>query len=387
MMIEKYIRQLLFANDCVVIPDFGGFISKYAPATVHPVRHKFMPPSKEIAFNEMLRLNDGLLISHVAVGENVSREQATKLVKDFSDYVRQQIWQNQKYVFDEIGTLSLNPEQKMEFEPINRINYLNAGYGLPEMDFKPIERRTYQPKTRTKDRQPVSYTEETTEGNSKISILRRNKALWYVLGFCTLVALSAFTGYFILVQTGKHNLSTLSPFSTFNKHAKDSVAQAGNNVQSQSQSDSGTTQFPVNTDTATRPMTDWDDTREISTSENAIKSFQEEDSVTEPITTEEKKTISTKSTNNLTENTTKPAPKTVAAVRYYVIVNGFSVSGNADRFRDALMRTGYKHAKVLARGANGLLKVSVADFSNSIDAESKAQEMRKEYPAAWVYEE
>ncbi len=75
-MIEKYIKYLLFEHDCVVIPDFGGFIANYVSADIHPIRHTFVPPSKNIAFNEMLKLNDGLLVAHIANHEHISREEA-----------------------------------------------------------------------------------------------------------------------------------------------------------------------------------------------------------------------------------------------------------------------------------------------------------------------
>ncbi len=107
MIIEKYIRNLLYEHDCVVIPDFGGFIAHYVSASVHPIRHTFVPPSKEIAFNEMLKLNDGVLISYVASGEGVSREEAANRVREFAEGVKNGIRHNQKYVF---GNRNLIPE-------------------------------------------------------------------------------------------------------------------------------------------------------------------------------------------------------------------------------------------------------------------------------------
>ena len=148
MNIEKHIRQLLFEQNCVIIPDFGGFIANYVSAEIHPIRHVFAPPSKFIAFNELLKVNDGLLISQVSANEEISREDAAKEVKEFVEKITNEININKKYYFEEIGTLYYNHELKLQFDPDKSVNYLNASFGLPELQFKPIERQnTYLQKT------------------------------------------------------------------------------------------------------------------------------------------------------------------------------------------------------------------------------------------------
>ena len=44
MKIEEHISELLFEHDCVIVPDFGGFVCNYAPARIDPVKHLFEPP-------------------------------------------------------------------------------------------------------------------------------------------------------------------------------------------------------------------------------------------------------------------------------------------------------------------------------------------------------
>ncbi len=391
MIIEKYIRQLLFQQDCVVIPDFGGFIAKYAAATIHPVRHTFLPPSKEIAFNEMLRLNDGLLISHVAVGEQITRKQATKLVKDFAEYVRGQIWQNQKYTFEEIGTLSLNPEQKMEFEPINRINFLNAGYGLPEMSFKPIERNTYQAKVRTRDRMPApQLTEEATEENATRFIYRRNRQRWYALGFTSVIALSAFAGYF-LFKNPDNQLGSLNPFALLINipSEEDSTAKS---KEEELTAQLNKTAVLVPTEVAQPAVATPKETEKpIIESENSATPKVDQAKTAEIKPVDKQPETTSNSTPEITKTPASPDPvvattETAKTVRYYVIVNGFSIEGNAKRFRKALEITGQEGAKILGRGANGLIKVSVADFKDRADAEAKVKQMQVKYPQAWVFE-
>ena len=51
MKVEKHISELLYDHDCVIIPELGGFVGNYTPAQIHPVRHTFTPPFKNIIFN------------------------------------------------------------------------------------------------------------------------------------------------------------------------------------------------------------------------------------------------------------------------------------------------------------------------------------------------
>lgn len=65
MDIAVYIRELLLDHDCVILPDFGGFIGNYVPAH-YDSSNNFYPPTKQISFNKQLCHNDGLLIGKVS---------------------------------------------------------------------------------------------------------------------------------------------------------------------------------------------------------------------------------------------------------------------------------------------------------------------------------
>ena len=63
-MIElaQHIEALLLENDCVIVPNFGGFVAHYAPATYVKEENLFLPPTRTIGFNPQLKLNDGVLV-------------------------------------------------------------------------------------------------------------------------------------------------------------------------------------------------------------------------------------------------------------------------------------------------------------------------------------
>ena len=59
MSIFKHIVDLLYNNDCVILPGFGAFVLKNKSA--FRKGDEFFPPSKYVSFNSMLKENDGLL--------------------------------------------------------------------------------------------------------------------------------------------------------------------------------------------------------------------------------------------------------------------------------------------------------------------------------------
>ncbi|MFN6943952.1 MAG: SPOR domain-containing protein [Cytophagaceae bacterium] len=180
-MVVKYIKELLFEHDCVVVPGFGGFIAHSISADIHPITHKFLPPSKRIAFNEQLKLNDGLLVSAIAAGENITRDEALVKVNAFVQKVKQDLQKYSQFVFDEIGRVFINVGNKIEFEPDHQINYLEESFGLTELYFKPIEKdiksmNSSRPIRPSSQRPPVKNEKSDLEqaksgGVSKILIL------------------------------------------------------------------------------------------------------------------------------------------------------------------------------------------------------------------------
>ena len=81
MVIEDYIKDLLYRYDCVIIPNFGGFVTNKISAQIHKDSNTFHPPTKQIGFNVNLIHNDGLLANYIASSENISFDQATSKIK------------------------------------------------------------------------------------------------------------------------------------------------------------------------------------------------------------------------------------------------------------------------------------------------------------------
>ncbi|MEC8606277.1 MAG: hypothetical protein VXX92_03140, partial [Bacteroidota bacterium] len=104
VQLTKYIVQLLHQHDCVIIPDFGGFVAQYKPATLDSVTGFYSPPSKQILFNINLKNNDGLLTNQIAQDQDVSFTKATQIIADFVLNVKNQLKENKTFQFINLGT-------------------------------------------------------------------------------------------------------------------------------------------------------------------------------------------------------------------------------------------------------------------------------------------
>lgn len=140
MNIDKHISDLLYTHDCVIIPGFGGIIGNYAPAYIHPVKHVFYPPYKQLVFNKNLYLNDGVLANYIAREEGISYIAALDSLHRFAAELKSKIEKGQKAEIKMVGTFQLDAEKNIQFIPDKTTNYLLSSYGLTSFQSQAILR-------------------------------------------------------------------------------------------------------------------------------------------------------------------------------------------------------------------------------------------------------
>ncbi len=129
----RYIEELLYRYNCVVVPEFGAFLTQIKSAQINRATNTFSPPTKLISFNEQLSSNDGLLVSYMANAENASYEEMLNEVLNTADQWKSQLRKGERLGLSNIGELWLNREGKIQFQPSNKINYLTSSFGLSSL--------------------------------------------------------------------------------------------------------------------------------------------------------------------------------------------------------------------------------------------------------------
>ena len=139
MNLANHINDLLYRYNCVIIPDFGGFVTNKISAKMNKTSNTFYPPAKQITFNSHLKVNDGLLANYIASSENISFEKASNILA-----ISVIKWKNEiktkPIQIAAVGVLTLNESGQIIFEPNKKINYLTESFGLTPIESESITR-------------------------------------------------------------------------------------------------------------------------------------------------------------------------------------------------------------------------------------------------------
>ncbi len=147
MTIANYISDLLYRYECVIVPNFGGFVTNEISAKVNHFTHTFYAPSKQLTFNSHLQNNDGLLANYIATLENISYSEAVSTIeKEVTTWSISLM--NEELELENIGSFHLNSEGKIIFEPTTVINYLTSSFGLSSYVSPAVKRIVYKEKVK-----------------------------------------------------------------------------------------------------------------------------------------------------------------------------------------------------------------------------------------------
>jgi hypothetical protein len=210
MKLEQYISELLFQYDCVIVPNLGGFVTNYKPASIQQIQNKIYPPSKGISFNKNLNNNDGLLINFIAQKEGITYDVALKNIETLVIKINTDLKLKKRVLLNTVGTLFLDNENRIQFEPDNTINYLLDSYGLTVFQKQPIKRVSLEDK----------ITKEFKDRTAPLVVVKENKTAKKILIAAAITIPLAFFAIWIPSQTNLTsglNYADLNPFKSSEK--------------------------------------------------------------------------------------------------------------------------------------------------------------------------
>ena len=148
--VVKYIPELLYSHDCVIVPGFGGFIGNYSPSVINPVYHTFYPPFKSLLFNLHLKQNDGLLASWISRAEHIPYQHAVEEIRMMVEEWNTELVNNKELILPKIGKIIVESDEILQFEQDLSINYLPEAFGLTALVSPAIRRPGMQDKLEKK---------------------------------------------------------------------------------------------------------------------------------------------------------------------------------------------------------------------------------------------
>ena len=347
--VQNHIKELLFEQDCVVIPDFGGFVTNFNGAKINSTNRFIAPPQKWLAFNALLKNDDGLLSNYIAQEENISLSQANLKVKTFVEDIKRYLQFNKSYFIEGLGSFSQNDEDKVLFQPKPTNNFYSESFGMENIILKKpeslrnelqvvlkpnsVSNNTIQQIFLTDDREPMAEVLEDEEAYS-YQRGRFSKVLPFIYGIVGSVILFS-TIYFLDNQ--KSNLGSLNPFQS--QKIVPSVV---------------------------KPALEADVEVAIPEFENKVKPIIE--TKVEPVL--EVKNTSAESNN-----------------RFFIITGSFGSKKNAKKLLNILKNKGFENAEIMYPKRNEkLIKVSAGGFRNESDADQEALKVAEAInQVTWIY--
>lgn len=192
MTLATYISDLLYRYECVIVPDFGGFITNPISAKLNTLTHTFYAPSRQLTFNSHLQKGDGLLAHYVATCKNITYKEAVSFIALEVDFYKNKLT-TEKLVLENLGSFSLNNENKLFFEPSNEINYLTASFGFSTFVSPEIKQSTFAEKVRNLD---ANFSQKNQEKvNRKAPIILKYAAAAAVIFTLGTVGWKQFENY------------------------------------------------------------------------------------------------------------------------------------------------------------------------------------------------
>lgn len=323
--INKHISDLLCEHNCVIIPEFGGFVANYESAFIDTRTNHMFAPKKSIVFNRSLKNNDGLLVNEIAVGEGLTFKQAKKELNKYVLNLNESLSLYKKVFIDEVGTLLLTSDDKVLFVQSNSRNHLLDSYGFSTIQYPAIERTSVQER----------FEEKIKHIDKKH--LPSNKKPW-LRAAAVIIPLLMVSALGISNKDKIHSAyANLSPFATSTTHVE--VVEKVNTPYSSFEIESPTNNI-----------------------EEAVLSFYE-------------------AKNNMGAAVSEEA---FEVPKHFIIAGAFSSERNAKKMISKLQKSNFSSSKIVGKSKSGLYRVSYDGFVNSSDAIMALREIKKTNPSAWL---
>lgn len=137
--IITHIERLLLVHDCVIVPNFGGFVLQSVPAVCELQEHTFRPSRKEVVFNSTLQHNDGLLSESYMQMYSVNYRKAQLMLEEDVECIKSGLLQHKKLSLGQFGSFIIGHEGQVIFYPGDSVLFGIGSYGLPVFHFPALK--------------------------------------------------------------------------------------------------------------------------------------------------------------------------------------------------------------------------------------------------------
>jgi nucleoid DNA-binding protein len=131
----SHIEFLLHEHNCVIIPDFGGFVVNIIPSRRDGIA-TFHAPLSELVFNRDLTHNDGLLAQSYMKSYTLTFEAAMQKIERAVQELKQQLREQNHVELGKLGSFTMNDSKRFVYTPAAFVQ--PAFFGLKKASLRPL---------------------------------------------------------------------------------------------------------------------------------------------------------------------------------------------------------------------------------------------------------
>ncbi|MHA8109407.1 HU domain-containing protein [Aquirufa sp. A-Brett2-W8] len=125
-----FLEHLLYEHECVIIPNFGGFVVNAQGFSFNEKEGKIHPKKKFVAFNEKLKTDDRFLSTEWARKKSIKQKEAAVEIANISKELKSLLVSQGVLTIGVLGSFTLIQENRISFSPNPDFNADLAVFGL-----------------------------------------------------------------------------------------------------------------------------------------------------------------------------------------------------------------------------------------------------------------
>lgn len=357
--LAQHIEVLLLENDCVIIPDFGGFVAHYTSAMRVAEENMFLPPTRIIGFNPQLKINDGLLVQSYMAMYDTDFSDATRRMGKEVEEMSTVLHEEGKVDLPNIGELRYSIHGTYDFIPYDHKIATPCLYGLDCFEMQELAELK---KPYAENSIPYSVPAASEDKKRKFEIKFNRSYLSNAVAMIAVVVLFFFSTPIENTEVVEGNYAQLLPNEFFEMIEKESLAI---NPVTVSQSPKASVQkgSKKKTKKTVVPVA----VREVKVGSSNAPAV--------PVAAQPKQ-----------QRAEAPRPAAVPAPSksYHIIIASVGTEKDAEAMAKQLVEKGYPHAKAII--GDGKMRVCIESWSTEKEAYQALNKIRRNetYQNAWV---
>ncbi|MBO4755391.1 MAG: hypothetical protein J5519_01360, partial [Bacteroidales bacterium] len=137
-LLAKMVKEVIMDHDSVTLPGVGCFVTEVVPASFTDKGYTIHPPYRRLFFSPK-QGDDTLLVSLYARSNNISEEDATRILVEFLSEMKEVLKVRKTIVFPGLGRLRATRENHFFFVADEDLDIYPAGFGLESLSLKTHE--------------------------------------------------------------------------------------------------------------------------------------------------------------------------------------------------------------------------------------------------------